>query len=88
MTITAPALLQKIERLPQQRLVEVDDFVEFLVARENRAAAATRLGDALGKLDVLNLSPLSDEEIAAEIAAVRPPTMILSLRAPLPREWN
>ncbi len=71
MSAIAPALLQKIESLPQQRVAEVEDFVEFLMARENRNAAGARLGDALAKLDAMNQPPLSDEEIAAEIAAAR-----------------
>ncbi len=71
MSAIAPTLLQKIESLPQQRLAEVEDFVEFLMLRENRTAAADRLGDALTKLDALSLPSLSDEEIVAEIAAAR-----------------
>lgn len=66
-----PALIEKLKRLPPQRLAEVRDFVEFLAAREERAAAAARLGDALGKLDVLGGPPVSDEEIEAEIHAAR-----------------
>ena len=64
------ALIEKLKSLPPQRLAEVRDFVEFLAAREERAAAA-RLGDALGKLDVLGGPPVSDEEIEAEIHAAR-----------------
>jgi len=71
MSAVAPALLQKIESLPQQRVAEVEDFVEFLMARESRAAAGVRLSDALARLDALNQPPLSDEDIAAEIAAAR-----------------
>lgn len=71
MSAIAPTLLRKIVSLPEQRIAEVEDFVEFLIARESRAAAGVRLGDALTKLDALNQLPLSDEEIAAEIAASR-----------------
>jgi hypothetical protein len=71
MSAIAPALLQKIESLPQQRVAEVEDFVEFLMIRESRTAAGTRLGSALAKLDARNQLPLSDDEIAAEIAAAR-----------------
>jgi len=71
MSAITPALLQKIESLPQQRIAEVEDFVEFLMTRENRATAGVRLGDSLAKLDALNQPPLSDEEIAAEIASAR-----------------
>jgi hypothetical protein len=69
--MSAQALIEKIQRLPPQRLAEVEDFVDFLRTREERAAAGARLGESLAKLDDLNLSPLSDDEIAAEIAAAR-----------------
>ena len=65
------ALLEKLKALPPERMAEVRDFVEFLAAREERAAAGARLGDALAKLDALGLPALSDEEIEAEIQASR-----------------
>jgi hypothetical protein len=71
MAAIEPTLIQKLQKLPPQRLAEVADFVEFLAAREERAAAGQRLGESLTKLDALNLPPLSDEEIAAEIDAAR-----------------
>ncbi|MBE7421477.1 MAG: DUF2281 domain-containing protein [Zoogloeaceae bacterium] len=69
--MSAQALIEKIRQLPPQRLAEVEDFVDFLRTREERAAAGARLGESLAKLDALNLPPLSDEEIAAEIQAAR-----------------
>jgi hypothetical protein len=71
MAAIEPRLIQKLQKLPPQRLAEVADFVEFLAAREERAAAGERLGASLAKLDAANLPPLSDEEIAAEIEAAR-----------------
>lgn len=71
MAAIEPTLIQKLQKLPPQRLAEVADFVEFLAAREERAAAGARLGESLAKLDALNLAPLSDDEIAAEINAAR-----------------
>lgn len=71
MAAIEPSLIQKLQKLPPQRLAEVADFVEFLAAREERIAAAARLGESLAKLDALNLPPLSDEEIEAEIQAAR-----------------
>lgn len=59
------------EQLPPHRLAEVENSFDFLRTREERAAAGVRLGESLAKLDALNLPPLSDEEIAAEIAAAR-----------------
>lgn len=71
MAAIEPSLIQKLQKLPPQRLAEVADFVDFLAAREERAAAAARLGESLAKLDALNLPSLSDEEIEAEIQAAR-----------------
>jgi hypothetical protein len=71
MNAIAPTLIQKLQELPPQRLAEVEDFVEFLAVREMRSAAGARLGESLSKLDALNLPPLSDDEINAEIQAVR-----------------
>ncbi len=64
-------LIEKLQQLPPQRLAEVRDFVEFLAAREARAAAGERLGQTLSKLDALGLPPISDDEIEAEIQAAR-----------------
>ena len=71
MSAVEPTLILKLQKLPPQRLAEVADFVEFLAAREARAEAGTRLGESLAKLDALNLPPLSDDEIAAEIQVAR-----------------
>ena len=71
MNAIAPTLIQKLQQLPQQRLAEVEDFVEFLAARELRSAAGARLGASFANLDKLNLPPLSDEEIDAEIQSAR-----------------
>ena len=66
--MSAQALIEKIQQLPPQRLAEVEDFVDFLRTREERTAGA-QLGESLARLDALNLPPLSDDEIAAEIQA-------------------
>jgi Protein of unknown function (DUF2281) len=71
MAAIEPALIEKLQKLPPQRLAEVRDFVEFLAAREERASAGARLGESLAKLDALNFPPFSDEEIEAEIQAAR-----------------
>ena len=71
MNAIAHTLIQKLQELLPQRLAEVEDFVEFLAVREMRSAAGARLGESLTKLDALNLPPLSDDEIKAEIQAVR-----------------
>lgn len=64
-------LIEKLQPLPPQQLAEVRDFVEFLAAREARAAVGERLGQTLSKLDALGLPPISDDEIEAEIQAAR-----------------
>lgn len=71
MSTIAPALIKKLQQLPQQRLAEVEDFVEFLAVRESRSAAGAHLAESLSRLDKLNLPALSDEEIDAEIQAAR-----------------
>lgn len=71
MNAIAPALIEKLQQLPQQRLAEVEDFVEFLAARESRSTAGVRLGEAFSNLDKLNMPALSDEEIDTEIQAAR-----------------
>ena len=71
MAVIEATLIQKLQKLPEQRLAEVEDFVEFLPLREARSSAGVKLGESLAKLDALNLPPLSDEEIEAEIHAAR-----------------
>ncbi len=71
MSPTEQVLIEKIRQLPPRRLAEVEDFVDFLRTREERAAAGVRLGESLARLDALNLPPFSDDEIAAEIQAAR-----------------
>ena len=65
------ALIKKLQTLPERRLAEVADFVEFLAAREARAEAGARLGESLARLDALNLPPPSNEQIEQEILAAR-----------------
>lgn len=71
MTAIEIRLLERLRKLPPTRLAEVVDFVEFLAAREERAAAAARLGRSFDTIDALGLPPLSEEEIEAEVQADR-----------------
>ncbi|MFO0101088.1 MAG: DUF2281 domain-containing protein [Betaproteobacteria bacterium] len=64
-------LIETLKKLPPGRVAEVVDFVEFLAAREERAAAAQRLSESLAQLDALNLPPISEEEVEAEVQAAR-----------------
>jgi hypothetical protein len=73
MSANPDVLLKKLKDLPPQRLAEVEDFVDFLKVRDDqaRAAAGRRLGEAMAKLDALNLPPMAAEEVRAEIKAAR-----------------
>jgi len=71
MTALEQRLLEGLKLLPPDRVVEVVDFVEFLAARERRAAAAARLGDAFAKIDAADLPPLTDDEIEEAVQATR-----------------
>lgn len=71
MTAIETRLIERLKQLPPGRVAEVVDFVEFLAAREQRAAAAQRLGEAFAKIDALNLAPMSEDEIEAEVQASR-----------------
>ena len=70
---TDEALIEKLKSLPPQQRAEVEDFVDFLKTRQERALgeAAQRLGKAFEKLDALNLPPLTEEDVQAEIDAAR-----------------
>jgi hypothetical protein len=70
---TDEALIEKLKSLPPQQRAEVEDFVDFLMTREERARdeGAQRLGKAFEKLDALNLPPLTPEEVQVEIDAAR-----------------
>ena len=45
--------------------------MEFLAAREERAAAVQRLGEGVARIDALNLPPVSEDEVEAEVQAAR-----------------
>ena len=71
MTTIESQLMERLKKLPPSRVAEVVDFVEFLAAREERAAAAQRLTDGLARLDALNLPPVSEDEVDDEVQAAR-----------------
>jgi Xaa-Pro aminopeptidase len=66
-------LIEKLKELPPERMAEVEDFVDFLRTREEEArdAAAARLGEAMARLAALEVPPMSEEEVQAEIDAAR-----------------
>jgi len=70
MSASPDPLFEKIKTLPPMRRAEVEDFVDFLKARE-RTQAAARLGQAFETLDALDAPPMTQEEIQDEIKAAR-----------------
>ncbi|MCC9595441.1 MULTISPECIES: DUF2281 domain-containing protein [unclassified Rubrivivax] len=71
MTAIEVQLIERLKKLPPNRVAEVVDFVDFLTAREERAAAAQRLTEGLARLDALKLPEITEDEVEAEIAAAR-----------------
>jgi hypothetical protein len=65
------ALLEKIQRLPPERISEVEDFVDFLSAKARRQAALDRLFAIAPAIEAAGAPPITDEEILAEVEAVR-----------------
>jgi len=64
-------LLEKLKTLPPRRLAEVEDFVDFLAHRESRSTALDRLLAIAPALEAAGEPQMTEEEIAAEIKAVR-----------------
>lgn len=71
MTALQSQLIKQLEKLPPNRVAEVADFVAFLAAREERAAAAQRLRASQAKLDALGLPPVTDDEVEEAVQASR-----------------
>jgi len=65
------ALIEKIKALPAERISEVEDFVEFLSAKAQRQAALDRLFAIAPAIEAAGAPPITDEEILAEVEAVR-----------------
>jgi hypothetical protein len=65
------ALFEKLKALPQQQRAEVEDFVDFLTAKTQKRAAFDRLLAIAPALEAAGVEPLSEEEIDAEVKAVR-----------------
>lgn len=71
MTALESQLLKQLEKLPPHRIAEVVDFAAFMAAREEREAAARRLGESMAKLHALDLPPLSEDEIEEAVQESR-----------------
>lgn len=64
-------LVDKIQSLPADRRAEVEDFVDFLASRTRRLAALDRLLAIAPALEAAGAAPMTEDEIAAEVAAAR-----------------
>lgn len=64
-------LLSKLRTLSAQQVAEVEDFVEFLVAKSKKRAALDRLLGIAPALAAAGVEPLSEEDIDAEVQAAR-----------------
>jgi Protein of unknown function (DUF2281) len=71
MTAIESQLIERLKKLPPNRVAEVIDFVEFLAAREERAAAALRLTEGFSRIDALGLPPFSEDDVEEEVQAAR-----------------
>ncbi len=67
----AQALIEKIQALPPDRLSEVEDFVDFISAKTRRLAALDRLLAFAPALEAAGVPPMTEDEIQAEVDAVR-----------------
>ena len=64
-------LLERLRKLSPPGAAEVVEFIEFLLAKERREAARTEFLDGMDRQRAAGLPQLSEELIAAEIAAAR-----------------
>ena len=64
-------LLAKIKALSPQQVAEVEDFVEFLAAKDKRSAAFDRLLAIVPALEAAGMEPMTEVEITAEVKAAR-----------------
>ena len=65
------SLIEKIRALPAEKIAEVEDFVDFLAGKSRRLEALDRLLAIAPALEAAGAPPLSEEEIMAEVRAVR-----------------
>jgi hypothetical protein len=65
------SLIEKINALPADRIGEVENFVDFIAAKSRRMAALDRLLAIVPALEAAGAPPISEEDILAEVKAVR-----------------
>jgi hypothetical protein len=64
-------ILQKLKQLSPERLAEVEDFVEFLAAKERREQAIERLRALRQRQPPEEITDQEMQEIVAEVKAYR-----------------
>ena len=64
-------LLERIQALQPDQVAEVESFVEFLASKSLRRSALDRLLAVAPALHGAEVDPPTEEEIAAEVRAVR-----------------
>jgi hypothetical protein len=64
-------ILQKLKQLSPERLAEVEDFVEFLAAKERREQAIERLRALRQRQPPEEITDHEMQEIVAEVKAYR-----------------
>ena len=63
-------LLDRLAQLPPERVTEVQDFVEFLAAKE-RADTFAALSNVADQVAAAGIKPMTADEIDAEIKTLR-----------------
>jgi len=63
-------LIEKLQSLPPERLQQVEDFVDFIADQARRKAGRELLAIA-ERVAAAGIPPMSDDEIVAEVKAVR-----------------
>jgi hypothetical protein len=71
MATKTDALIEKIRALPAERIAEVEDFVDFVATRDRRLSALDRLLAIAPALEAAGAPPMTEQEIAAEVDAMR-----------------
>ncbi len=73
MPANSQTLIEKIQALPAERIAEVESFVDFIASKTRRLTALDRLLAIAPALEAAGAAPMTEEEIAAEVEAVRTP---------------
>lgn len=71
MSSNEQVLFEKLKALPIEQRAEVEDFMDFLAAKSRKRSALDRLLAIAPALEAAGIEPMSEEEIDAEVKAVR-----------------